>query len=214
MNHKKITEVLSAIKRLHLLQCVALCFNEQSGMVGLMRLRGLLSSHKNVHLTTHEEFEMEAVIASQNWSGAKSRTYHVYGLHIVDDAFLREILKDVDKVEPGDHGAKGLLTGREKRRKEVADDLLRQILTPDLQKEVRGWGLDIRGQQGALEDGTPSIEFQLLHDNKTISSIVLDGFSGRMAIDGIYGNERFVQPSQLQKLIKYALEKSVDLITA
>lgn len=208
-----IDNLLSSFTRLHSSQRVSLRFKEQDGIIGLIRLRGLIESNPNIRILDGENVAMAAVIMSQSWGGDMNRTYHVFGISSANQDFLREILRDVESVEVSDHGAKGLMSRRQKRRDDVSKEIFEQVLVPELLEEIRGWDLDITGYLDKLSDDTPSLEFRLTYNNAAVISITLDGFSGRMAIDGLWGNELYTHPEQLQRVIRNAMEHALEVMT-
>lgn len=192
-------EFLKRIRRTHRLQGVTIRF-AKSGITGLYRLNGLLKSNSDVRLANeHDNLVILAVLQSRDWGGDRNRTYTLYGLQAVEDGWLTEIAKDVESIDVGDHGAKGIMSGRQKMREEATQKLIATVLTSDLVGEVMSSQFDVVGQL-TLWDGIPCIEFRLSHGNElAFASIIVDGWSGRMAVNGKLSDELYIRPEQLQR---------------
>ena len=66
-----------------------------------------------------------------------------------------------------------------------------------------------------LKDGLPGIDFTIRNtDNEILVSVILDGWSGRMAVNGVFGDELYVQPKQIRSLVSKALEACLEKLTA
>ncbi len=208
-----IDQITSSLSRLHPLQSAAFTFNEQ-GMTGLFRLHGLLEGCPLLSITKYEKAVLIAVCTSRDWGCTQNRTYNISGLghETIDTTLLREILKDVDKVEV-EHGAKEMLSRRQKRREEASQQILNTVLTNDLQAEVREWGLSISGCLSKLHDGTPALFFFMEAKGTGSVTITLDAFSGRMAINGVYADGLYLRPEHLQEVILEAMQDFLETAT-
>lgn len=210
---KDIDRVLSSLQRLKPMQSVVLCFNEQTGINGLMLLHKLINENPKIQIPFIEKTLMEAVLSSGKWGATKNRIYHIDGLVYTEEKLLRNILKYIDTASAENRGVEGMLSGRKKRREEVVRQLSNRIFTPDFIKEIKEWELHPKTYLGELEDGTPSMQIDLLMNDDIFMSLTLDGFSGRVIIDGILG-EIYVAPGQFQQIIITAIESAVESITA
>ncbi len=213
MKNIDIDRVLSSVQRLNPMQSVALRFNEQTGMVGLALLRNLLDENPKVQVPYIERSIMEAVITSHQWDMAKNRIYCVEGLSCVKKKLLRDILKYVDTADVDNRGMEGIMFGRKKRREEVVQQLSNWVFAPEFIKAVEEWGLYPRSYLSELKDGTPSMQIDLLMNNDIVTSLTLDGFSGRIAVDDVWGKDIYVTPGQFRQVIMSAIEHAVELVT-
>jgi len=204
---------LDSVKRLDLRQSVTITFTED-GMAGFCRLMGLLrNSPTHICIDSMDKAVCDAIIATQVWGGDKNRTIRVYGLAYAEPMILCEIAKDVEKIAVSDHGAKVLFTKREKTRNEAAKKIIAEVLSKNLVTEIQDWGLNISASVGEYGDGFPGIDFGIQDENELLTQIFLDGWSGRMMVNGIFGDQLFTRPQQLQELIRAELTKCLEELT-
>ena len=133
--------------------------------------------------------------------------------------------QNMDEKTLPDHGAKALFTTRTRTFEEAAARITREVITDSLRAEVESWGLNIFSDPRMhLADGLPGIEFSVWQgnpgypesdpDNQKLFGVILDGWSGRMAVvNGIFGDELY-EPKQLQTLIRKFLEACLEKLTA
>ncbi|OHA17784.1 MAG: hypothetical protein A2664_04230 [Candidatus Taylorbacteria bacterium RIFCSPHIGHO2_01_FULL_46_22b] len=206
---------IACAKKTHLLQPVFLKFN-RDGITGVSRLIGLTRSCPGVRIDQGDLTASMAVEMSQDWGNERNRTIKVHGLCHVHPALLEPMARDIEQVSVPDHGAKALFTSRVRTFEEAAAKITREVITLPLRAEIEGWGLNIfsdpRTQR--LEDGLPGIDFTLRDaDGGVLVTVTLDGWSGRMAVNGVFGDELYVQPKQLEKLIRTSLEACLERMT-
>ncbi|OGG57746.1 hypothetical protein A2765_04925 [Candidatus Kaiserbacteria bacterium RIFCSPHIGHO2_01_FULL_56_24] len=194
------------------MQSATLRFAE-SGMAGLMRLSGLLKSDPRVRLAEQDKVIMAVVLMSRRWEGSLNRNYTVYGLSLADGGWLYEIGKDVESVELSEHGAKGIMSGRQKMRDEAVSTIINLVQTEAFVEELWGWKIDIAPFLEELE-GLPILVFRLTYNGTTIASAAVDGWSGRIMIDGQFGDELYVKPEQVQKVLRERMEAMLEKLTA
>lgn len=201
------------VRRLHPMQSVTLVF-AQSGMTGLFRLSGLLGGRTSIRLADRDKTVMGAVCMSRDWGvGVQNRTYTVYGLSTVDEGWLMEIGKDVESITVADHRAKGLMSKRQKVHNDTAQELRRLILYQGLDAEMDELGIGCYSSSIDLHEGLPCLTFELLYGVETITKVLIDGWSGRIWTDGVWGDEMFT-PGRVQKIIRDRMEAWLDKITA
>jgi|SRR3989344_945783 len=205
-------QFVTRIRRLHPMQSATLRFAE-SGMAGLMRLSGLLKSDPRVRLAEQDKVIMAVVLMSRRWEGSLNRNYTVYGLSLADGGWLYEIGKDVESVELSEHGAKGIMSGRQKMRDEAVSTIINLVQTEAFVEELWGWKIDIAPFLEELE-GLPILVFRLTYNGTTIASAAVDGWSGRIMIDGQFGDELYVKPEQVQKVLRERMEAMLEKLTA
>ncbi len=205
-------QFVTRILRLHPMQSATLRFAE-TGMTGLMRLSGLLKNDPRVRLADKDKVIMAAVLMSRRWEGSLNRNYTVYGLSHADDGWLSEIGKDVESVELSDHGAKGVMSGREKMREQAVSAIINSVQTNAFVDELWGWKIDISAYFEELE-GLPIVIFRMTYNGTTIASAAVDGWSGRIMIDGQFGDELYVNPEQIQKVLRDRMESMLEKLTA
>lgn len=206
--------MLKRLKRVHLLQSLDLRFKDgQEGIAGLARLSALARPSSLVEMDNFSLLAMGAILNSHNWNIArKNRTFQVRRLQLADDAQLISILRDVESMSVGDHGATGLCSGRLKKQEEELQKLLDSIVTQTFFDEIADWGVNLNIELKDHED--PVLDCILSVNGTPFATISLDGFSGRMGVDGIWGNELYNHPEQMQKLIRETLEKKLEYLTA
>lgn len=199
------------INRLHPLQGVQVKFGKD-GMTGLFRLHALLESNRAVRLDERGKTAMEIVFMARNWCGDQNRTYLVFGLQKADPAMLAAIAKDVESIDSGYHLLKGIMSGRQKSRDEAYKQLVNGVLTKSFLTEASVWDLSISGHLSEFES-IPCVEFTLRLENEH-TNILVDGWSGRMAVDGKFGDEMVVSHGQIQNLLREEIEKILEKVTA
>lgn len=214
MKNIYINRVMSSLQRIKSTQSVALHFNEQVGMHGLSMLCSLIDEDPRVQISYIEKAIMDAVLVSRQWGTVKNRIYCIEGLAFVDENTLRSILKYVDIAYVDNRGIEGLMSSRKKRREEVVQQLSNRIFTPELIKILKGWDLYTKVYLSELEDGTPSMQIELLMDGVVALSLTLDGFSGRIAVDGVFCKDTYVAPGQFQQVVLSAIENTINGMTA
>lgn len=205
-------QFVTRIHRLHPMQSATLRFAE-TGMTGLMRLSGLLRSDPRVRLADKDKVIMAAVLESRRWEGSLNRNYTVYGLSQADDGWLYEIGKDVENIELADHGAKGIMSGRQKMRDEAVSTIINSVLTNEFVDELWEWKIDIEGFLEELEE-LPVIVFRMTYEHVTMASAGVDGWSGRILVDGQFGDELYTRPEQIQKVLRERMETMLEKLTA
>lgn len=204
---------IAKVKRLHPLQSVALRFGA-NGTTGLRRLQALISSNSRVRMDDRDKALMFAVAISGNWGGsAQNRDYTVYGLSCAEEGMLEAIGRDVEHMTIGQHGAQSLMTGRQKLRDEAAAKLASSVLTSEFCKEIQGLGINTISEIGELES-LPFIKFALSYEDQTIAAVVVDGWSGRIAVNGTFGNEMYVRPQQIQNELREQMNRVLEKLTA
>jgi hypothetical protein len=174
---------VTCINRLHVFQGVFITFNKD-GISALRRIKGL--SHPNRTAIFHGDLlTVETVLESGDWEQDKNRTILVDGMLHIDSDTLADIAKDIEKIDAGKSFASGLITNRKKRQKEVAQQLILDVLNEDILSKVSSWNASIEGNLVEF-DGLPAIEFTIKNTatQNTIVRIAIDSWSGRHRIDG------------------------------
>lgn len=204
---------VTAIERLHAKQAVMLRFSEE-GLPGLKRLNGLVATNPNVTIDTKAMVLMLAVLRSTNWAGSDNRNYIVNGLQQAGDELLIQLARDIEDVQlVDDHAAKALMTSRQRARKEAADKLIDQIATPEFIKELNGWDMIIDCKLEELE-GLPLLKFMAVFEKMGVVTVSIDGWSGRIVANNVWGDELYTDPKQVQKLMLERVEYLLDRVTA
>lgn len=202
------------INRLHPLQRLNIRFTKK-GMNGMFRLRAVTESNSAVVLDQPSKSKavMAAIELSRDWCGDQNRSYYVFGLQYADRAMLDAIAKDVESISVDEHVAKGLISNRQNLQDKMAEHLIKSVLTPVFLAEVSGWGCSIMGTWTKFET-IPCIEFMLRLSRQKWISFIIDGWSGRMAINGTFGNELYVSHEQIQDTIRKVMEEKLEEMTA
>ncbi len=214
MKNIDIIRVMSSLKRLKPMQNVAMRFNEQTGLTGLMHLRALMDENPTVKVSCIDRTVMDAVISTQQRGAMKNRIYRVSGFYFVKEKILRDILKDVDAVYVDNIGIEGIMSEKVNIREEVAKRISNAVFTPNFIKEINERGLNPEVYLSELLDGTPSLQIDLFMDGGIVTSLTLDGFSGRIAVDSVLGDDLYVAPGQFQQMVMEAVEQIMERVTA
>jgi hypothetical protein len=204
-------QFITRIRRLHYLQPVTVTF-AKTGTAGVARLLRLINSDSRVSVTQGEEVVLFAIATSGEWGHDRNRTLTIYGLPAADDAWLCEIARDIDRVEVPDHGAKGLMSSRLVMQKEAMETISRQVITPSFRREMEDWGVTIQTDL-LFDNGFPCLRFSLIYSDETVGSAGVDGFSGRIMLNGSFEDKLYMMPHQLQKLMSEWVERLMDKLT-
>ena len=208
-------KLISCARRLHILQAIYLTFNPgDDSVAGLRRLFGLTRSNSSVRIEQSSLLSLNGVIQSGRWERVNHKVM-VYGLMHAEDDFLTPIARDLQSVATGDHGASGLFTSNAKRQQETAQQIIESVLNESIVQEVKSWGAKIVGRF-TMYDNLPAVEF-FISDAATgekLVNVAVDGWSGRMAVDEVWGDRRYSDPQELRERIYSALTDSLDLVTA
>ncbi len=205
-------EFTKKIRRLHPLQAVTIKFNKQGGIVGLMRLSGLVKHKEGVHFDHNDEPVVMAVLSSRDWGGDHNRSVTVWGLSQGDESMLTGIAKDIELLVQPDHPAKGITAKREKSRQQALDKL-RDSIMPACTQEADEWGLDLEFDV-VYTDGFVVACFMVKHDDAAYRCIGIDGWSGRLLNDLQLGYERYTGPEQIQQRLGEAISDVADMVTS
>jgi hypothetical protein len=184
------------------------------GISGLMRLIALSKSNPSVRINDNLILLL-AVIESGEWQRV-SRTVTVYGMMHAHPDLLTPLARDVESVKTGDHFASGLWTSKEIRRQEATRTIIDSILAPKFLAEVSDWGLTASAWNVDC-DGLPGIEFRVsspASGRKELVNVILDGWSGRMAVNKVFGDVRCSSPTQVQDLIRSEMMTALEAMTA
>ncbi len=207
---KNVKRAVSSLRRLKSSQSVMLCFKLDDGMIGLARLRDLVNENNEVRVPFLDKSIMNAGIVGGQWGIRKYRTYQVYGLINISDDLLYCILEYVDTII-GYHGMKEFTSGGKKYQREFVQLLSNLVFNPIFIIEISRRCVSIKASLSKMEDGTPAIKFDLFMNNKILSSLILDGFTGRIAKDGVFCNDVYISSTQFQVMIIDTIDKILDV---
>ena len=211
----QINDMMKRLKRVHPHQSIRVKFKKgEDGIVGLTRLSALTKSQSDVQIDNSNKLVLLSVLAWHEWGADANRTVLVHHLQYAQDDQLVALFHDVESIQVDSvHGASVLCSARQKKQEEEANKLIGTVMTHPFYSEIVDWGMDVDAQ---LVNPTtdPMLEFVLILGNTPVVTIQLDGWSGRMGVNGVWGNELFSQPIQLQKLIRISMEHKLEEITA
>lgn len=208
-------KLIACTRRLHLIQAIYLTFQPGlSGIIGLRRLIALQRSNSLVKIDPGIMIGLLAVNLSGEWDRV-SRTVPVYGMMHVENDVLTAIAPDLENVSTGDHIASKLFTSSQKKQDQAFQELIKSIASQLFVGHIRDWGCLIAFDLVEFED-LPGLQFTITNagDQTKIVEVILDGFSGRMAVDGKFGNTRCSHPDQIRKVIVDALAEKLEGMTA
>lgn len=206
----KAEYLIECASRLHPMQGVTIRFNKDS-ITGLIRLMDLIEGNQRISITEHEKAVMLAVLNSRNWGNDQNRSYLVFGMYYAIPKWFAENAEYIESVDAGDHGVKSLLTGRQKRQNEVAQEIIDQVLIPDLKKETEDRGLKVSGNL-VVRGEIPSLHFYIGYDAEHTAYVSIDGFSGVIVSSHRFVNDGqlYFHPSQIQQLLRTMFQKTVE----
>lgn len=179
------TIVSDRVSRTHPLQRVVLTFTNDAD--GIRGLRTLVSLHLAGAVTIHSRdlLVAQAVVESGDWERPENATISVtfsgLNAHRFGDLIGPHLIQ-MGLFTP--HALTPIMTKRQKKQAEAVDTIIAACLTPALINEARGWGIEITGKLDTSEPGVPSIKFEIVADQTVIKTVVLDGWSGRIFVDG------------------------------
>jgi hypothetical protein len=154
-----------------------------------------------------------AIMQTRDWGHEANRSVKIRGLAELDENTLSNIGDDLERVEfPASHAAQGLMLKRQKSRDEAVGLLISSVLTPLLVAEIADWGLSVSGEF-ILVDEMPAVEFTITEGSNRLFTVLVDGWSGKMAVDGNFASSLYTDPKQLQDMIMGNLELKLDQIT-
>ena len=209
-------KLIACASRLHILQAAYLTFNPgKDGIAGLRRFIGLTRSNQTVRIEPPGNVvPLLTVIQNGDWQRV-SRTVMVYGLMHAEADFLTPMARDVESIATGEHGAKALFTSNTKRQQEAAAQIIASIMTPLFADHIKDWGCLIE-RELINHEGLPGIKFVVrsTSDNSPLVAVFLDGFTGRMAVNGDFGDTRYSHPDQLREAVMNALVQKLEGMTA
>ena len=216
MKAQEIEQMLLSLDRIESTQIVKIVFNEKTGIIGFNRLAGLIANCSNINLMDNGEEILLCAVCEGGWgsSAVANRTFAVRGFRNASDDILREFLKDVDSVEVVDNKMKQLLSGRQKRRDEFAQEIFKEVLTDEFLQEMENWEVCIQYGQSASQGTTRmSLRFRIAYDDRNFAKIVIDAFSGRIfANDWSIGC--FENATQIQGQIRMEVERFFEQLTS
>lgn len=201
--------------RLHLLQAIHVTFVTGSGgIAGLRRLLNLIRSSPKVRIELSQLIALQFVAESGRWEHV-SRTVMVYGIMHADADLLEPMARDVESVHAGQHFASRLFVSSERKQHAAATDILLAVLNQSTLDQVEEYSARIDGKL-CLIDGIPAITFTIFNKetNEKLVELSIDGFSGRYAIDGKWGDQRFSDAQGVRERIYSVLTDRLDMLTA
>lgn len=205
---------IACTHRLHVSQVIYLTFQTgPSGITGLEYLIKLTQSNHAIRIQG-AMIGLLAVTQSGEWQRV-SRTVAVYGLMNAENNELATISSYLENVSAGDHIASKLFTSNPKKRGLAASELIESIGSELFIGHIKDWGCTSKSELVDFE-GLPGIKFSInsADDQSRIVEVILDGFSGRMAVDGKFGDMRCSHPDQIRKVIVEALIEKLECMTA
>ena len=208
-------KLIACVCRLHFLQVIYLTFQSSRGSIsGLRRLIALIQSNPTVEIDQGVLIGLLCVTQSGEWERV-SRTVPVYGMMHVENDVLNAIAPDLENVSAGDHIASKLFTSNPRKRQQVADELKQSIASELFIGHIKDWGGAIAFDLVDFE-GLPGMKFTIISasDQTKIVEIILDGFTGRMAVDGKFGDTQCSHPDQIRKVIVDAFAEKLENLTA
>lgn len=207
--------LIACVRRLHRLQAIYLTFQTGPGSItALRRLIALVRSNPAVRIDQGIMIGLLAVTQSGEWQRV-NRTIAVYGMMFVKNDEFTDIAQDLESVSAGDHIASKLFTSNPRKKQQVIIELTQSIASDLFVNHIKDWGCTMAFDLVDLE-GLPGMKFTInsADDHGKIVEVILDGFSGRMAVDGTFGDIRCSDPDQVRKVIADALVEKLENMTA
>lgn len=204
------------VERLHPLQLCHITFvSGSNGIDGLRRLVALTKLNPAVRIEGTYILTVLGIIQTGQWENV-GRTIPVYGLMYADADLLSPIARDIERISVRDHYAKALFTSSPANKLAAATTIIGSVLNQSILDEVESWGARIDSRLTEI-DGIPAVVFTLSNndDGTELVEVALDGWSGRTAIDGSWGDTPlYIDPEKIRQLIYSALTDCLDRVTA
>lgn len=159
-----------------------------------------------------------AITEFGEWGPGDSRVIKVrfpLGLIFQNEIFLERVGKDIESIRlASKHPLDVLMTGRQKVQKDNAvriisdcyGDLIHSDLLNDLQLQLMG--------ELEIVYGLPQITFTLRSLGTYRSTIVLDGWSGQIIIDGTPQQKAYSDPKKFHDIVTQMAEEYLEKMTA
>lgn len=156
-----------------------------------------------------------AVSAANSFS-KRDRTVQVWLQHKPEGLKALTRLADyLESVEPADdHLLLGLRSTRGKKRTETAQMIMQTWVSDQTRQALDDWSLTLSDELVLTNDGFHVLELTLSHDDTTVRTYRLDGFSGYLQRDTTWIVGRRASESHLNEHLLADIETYVDAATS
>jgi hypothetical protein len=183
---------------------------------GIEALR-LLYCHDRGYVILENKFLAEAVIRSSHWESDQNRTVRAYfptGLMWRNLLFQDKIAEGIESIRlTSMHRLNVLMTGRKKVQDDNSARIINECCSSLNIKDLSEFGLKLESKF-EIVCGLPQITFKLEAPDETVSTIILDGWSGQMIVDGVPQQKAFGSPKEFHKIVEDKAFEYADRITA
>ena len=190
---------------------------------GIAGLQGLHTLAEGGYVKFEDEILIMAIIHSGDWGSGQNRVVKARfpcGRIWQEPMFMVDIVKDIESIRLAtEHPLNVLMTGRKKRQEEASIKFIHECygdLNHDEEK-LPGFMLSLFGNL-EIFCGLPQLKFTLetlgSGPDAIISTIILDGWSGQMIVDGIPSGKAYSAPEEFHELVMNKAYEYMEKITA
>jgi hypothetical protein len=182
----------------------------KDGIPGLRRFRKLCQD-TGARMGPRYYPIVDKILASDDWRQDYNRTITVAEMCSIGPDDLGPLARHIEKIECGDRGVSALMAPQKKLRKEAAKEIIKAILTEELRQEVKFNDAIIEGNYAEFSS-LPAVEFCVFLDknDEKILSVIIDGWSGQIAIDMVWMAVQYTEPQKFIDLIKQCLYEAIE----
>lgn len=158
-----------------------------------------------------------AIAESGRWEGGQNQTLQMrfpLGLIWKDDIFLDRVGKDIESIRlTTDHPLNVLMTRRKKVQDEEATKIIHACYGNLNDKELPELMLQLMGKL-EIVNSLPQITFNLESIGTYKSTIVLDGWSGQIIVNGIPQQQAYSDPKKFHRIVLALADEYMEKMTA
>lgn len=205
------SRLTTCINRLHFMQALYITFKKDAE--GIAGLRIILALNKSQAIRIDDIIGLLSVAGSGNWESV-SRTISVYGMQHLLNQEREALAPSIENINTGEHFAKKLFTNNSKRRREAADEIIREVLTNEFKKRTNDeWGYEWTAELFVDPDDMPMVAFTAWV-GRTKIIVDLDGFTGRVFHAGYWSDKRFSTAQQVREELDRVFLQVLESTTA
>lgn len=165
-----------------------------------------------------EKIVVLAVLESKDWGGDRNRTILVrfpLGGAWTNSVFLECIAKDIESIRLAtQHPLNVLMTGRKKVQEESASRIIQECIGKlNDADELPDYNLHITGELETV-NGLPQLTFKLTSPDAIEATIVLDGWSGQIIVDGVPSQRAYDDPEVFHDIARNLALGYLEKVTA
>ena len=184
--------------------------------INALRVLWSLGKESEAVIFAHEGL-VAAIISSGYWSYDRNRIVSAYfplGKMWHKEIFVDRVARDIESIRFSTMRPLNILmTGRQKIQKESANNIILDCLG-NLDAEILSeCQLQLAGELEIM-NGLPQLIFTLKDPEKFTATIVLDGWSGQIIVNGIPQQRAFSDPEEFHEIVRTFAYDYMDQLTA